>query len=121
MPKQFITHRFIYPVLTVLLIVTASYLGYFGARRIQNEALLQLLTKLFGSIYFLGMVLGPLFIWVVTTLRGASLLERILATLLIPFLWMTKGVLMHLESHPLLESLYWYFNPLYICADSKFK
>lgn len=114
MQKEKLSQRFFYPVFSVILIVSISYFGYYGARRIPNEELLQMLTKLFGSIYFFGMVLGPLYIWVVTTLRGASLTERLLATLFIPFLWMTKGVIAHLESHPALESLYWYYNPLYI-------
>jgi hypothetical protein len=114
MNKEKFSRRFLFPILMVLFIVSTSYFGYYGARQIPNENILLLLTKLFGSIYFLGMVIGPLYIWVVATLRGASLTERVLATLLIPFLWMTKGVINHLGSHPVLESLYWYFNPLYI-------
>jgi uncharacterized membrane protein YjjP (DUF1212 family) len=60
------------------------------------------------------MVIGPLYIYITTYLRGASLLERLLATMIIPFLWMTKGVIELASSHPISESLYWYFNPLYL-------
>jgi hypothetical protein len=47
-------------------------------------------------------------------LRGTPLGWRILLTALPLFLWMTKDVLVLLESHPILECLYWYFNPLTI-------
>ena len=43
-----------------------------------------------------------------------SLGNRILAASLVPFLWMTKDVLALMGSHPIVESLYWYFNPLTI-------
>jgi hypothetical protein len=106
--------RVLYPVVSVLLVAGISYFGYYGSRRIGIELLRQVLAAVSGTIYFLSIFFGPLFIFVTTYLRGASLRERVLASLAIPFLWMTKDVLLLMESHPFLECLYWYFNPLNI-------
>ena len=34
------------------------------------------------------------------------------ASSLVPFLWMTKDVVVMMAAHPIVESLYWYLNPL---------
>ena len=107
-------YRTLTPLLAVALIAGISYLGYFGARGMANAALGQGLATAFGALYFLAMILGPPYIYVTAYLRAAAPRERILAALLIPFLWMTKDVLVMVESHPFLESLYWYLNPMYI-------
>ena len=59
------------------------------------------------SIFF-----GALYIYTDCHVRGVPLGRRIVAASLIPFLWMTKDVLVMIGSHPIAESLYWYFNPL---------
>jgi hypothetical protein len=98
----------------VFIIALLSYIIYYGARSIENQTLHQPLALLFGTIYFLSIFFGPLFIYTSTYLQGASLTKRILVTGAIPFLWMTKDVILLMESHPFLECLYWYFNPLTI-------
>jgi hypothetical protein len=100
------------PLLTVFLLALISYLVYHGSRRIENQTAQQILALLFGTIYFFSIFFGPLYIYTYGYLHGVSLLGRILACSLIPFLWMTKDVLALTESHPLLECLYWYLNPL---------
>jgi len=102
------------PILSVLVLALISYLIYYGSRRIENQSLRQILTAGFGTLYFLSIFFGPLYIYTVTYLRGAPLSSRLLASSAIPFLWMTKDVLVMMESHPFLESLYWYLNPMYI-------
>jgi hypothetical protein len=100
------------PLLAVFLIALVSYLIYYGSRRIENQQVHQTLSFLFGTIYFLSIFFGPLYIYTYGYLHGVSLPGRILAASLIPFLWMTKDVILLIGSHPFLECLYWYGNPL---------
>jgi hypothetical protein len=106
--------RYISPVLTLFVVALVSYLGYYGARRLGSDTARLALTTLSGTVYFLSIFFGPLYVYTLTHLRGAPLRGRILAMLLIPFIWMSKDVLVMSQSHPLIECLYWYLNPLYI-------
>jgi len=107
-------HRILEPVIVIFFLAALSYMGYFGSRSLENDTLRLYLATATGGVYFMCLSLGPLVIFTITTLKGASLAERILASLAIPFIWMTKDVILLTQSHPLLESLYWFFNPLYI-------
>jgi len=100
------------PLLSVIFLALISYLIYYVSRRIGNQPVQQILAALFGTIYFCCIFFGPLYLYIQGYLRDLSLPGRILASSIIPFLWMTKDVLLLTESHPFLECLYWYFNPL---------
>ena len=106
------TRQLIKPVLMLFIVALLSYIIYYGSRQITNPNLHQALAVIFGTIYFLSIFFGPLFIYTYTYINGISLGKRILAAGFIPFLWMTKDVFLLMESHPFLECLYWYFNPL---------
>ena len=100
------------PVLIVFLLALVSYLVYYGSRLIENQAIHQSLAAAFGTVYFVTIFFGPLYIFTDCYVRAVPLGRRIVAAGLIPFLWMTKDVLEAMGSHPIVESLYWYFNPL---------
>jgi hypothetical protein len=100
------------PVLLVFFLALVSYFVYYGSRLIENQALHQPLAAAFGAIYFLTIFFGPLYVYADGYVRGAPLGLRIFAASLVPFLWMTKDVLVAMGSHPIAESLYWCFNPL---------
>jgi hypothetical protein len=102
------------PLVIVLSVAVISYLGYYNARYARPEWIHQALATFSGAIYFACIILGPLYIYCSAYLHGASLAGRIVVTGLVPFIWMTKDVLVILESHPLIECLYWYFYPLNI-------
>jgi hypothetical protein len=104
----------ILPIMSLLLVATVSFLGYFGSRYIDSDAVHQLMAKVFGTAYFLSIAFGTLYIFTTGYIRGVSLAGRILASFVVPFIWMSKEVLRLTESHPILECLYWYFNPLNI-------
>lgn len=114
MQQQTFFRRFILPVVPVLAIAVISHFGYFGSRHVESDGLPSVMAGLFGTTYFLSIAFGSLYVFTVGYLRGASLPERILASALTPFLWMTKEVLLLTHSHPLIESLYWYVSPLHI-------
>lgn len=102
------------PVAFVIFLAVFSYLGYYNAHNIKVDWLHQALAFFSGAVYVVCIFLGPFYIYIITYLKDISLPRRILAACLLPFLWMTKDVLIILESHPLHECLYWYFNPLNI-------
>jgi uncharacterized membrane protein YjjP (DUF1212 family) len=100
------------PLLSVFLLALISYLIYYGSRRMANQPVQQALAAVFGTTYFLAIFFGALYIYTCAYLRGVRLPGRILASILVPFLWITKDVILLTESHPFVECLYWYFNPL---------
>ena len=102
------------PTLTVFAIALISFIAYFGSRHVDNDFIHQSLAAIFGTTYFLSIAFGALFIYTTAYIRGASLYERIILCFIVPFLWMSKEVLRLTESHPLIECLYYYFNPLNI-------
>jgi hypothetical protein len=104
--------RTIVPVLTVFIVMGVSFVGYFGSRHLDGGPVQQWMACFFGTTYFLSIAFGALYVFAASRLRGAGLLQCILASLINPLIWMTKEVLRLSESHPFLESLYWYFNPL---------
>ena len=107
-------NRALYPVLIVLLVMTVSHFGYFGSRRVDDQTIRSLMAAFFGTVYFGSVALGALYVFTTAYVRGASPFERILASLVTPLVWMTKEVIRLTESHPLVECLYWYLNPLNI-------
>ena len=106
--------RVAFPVLIVAGIALASGLVYFASRGLERSMLHTAVASLSGLAYFLAVSFGPLYVFAATRLRGSSVCEGVLASWVTPFLWMTKEVLIRTESHPFIESLYWYLNPLNI-------
>ena len=100
------------PVLWVFVVMSLSYAGYFGSRHLSDGLIQQWMACFFGTTYFLSIAFGTLYVYTSAQLRGVNLLQRVLASLVNPLIWMIKEVLRLTESHPFLESLYWFFNPL---------
>mgnify|MGYP001823425500 FL=1 len=89
-----------------------SWLIYEHSAEIGSEPAQELVAKLSGSAYFLAVAFGAFYVYLVASLDDLPLLYRAIAALTTPFLWMTKECVRLLESHPLLECLYYYANPL---------
>jgi hypothetical protein len=102
------------PICAVFVLAILSYIIYYESRHIENRNLHSFLATFFGTTYFLSIFFGPFYIFTSAYVQRIPLMKRILAAILIPFLWMTKDVVLLMESHPFLECLYWYFNPLTI-------
>lgn len=100
------------PAGVIFAVMAVSFAGYFGSRQVPHAGLHQMMALVFGTTYFLSVAFGPLYVFTVTTLRGVPLPGRVLATFINPAIWMTKEVLRLTESHPFVEALYWYCNPL---------
>ncbi len=112
MENKAVFNRSILPAILTLCLTIGSMVAYFNLRPYGNEAGFQTLVKVAGIAYFISVAFGTLFVFSMSYIGGAALRERILASLVVPFFWMTKEVIRITESHPISESLYWYFNPL---------
>ncbi len=118
MERPTFKHRFINPVLSVFIVTAISFIGYFGSQHLENNALHQIIAKISGTTYFLSVAFSTLYIFTIGYIRNASMTERILASFIVPSIWMTKEVMRLSFSHPALESIYWYLNPLNIWLTS---
>lgn len=87
-----------------------SHLGYSAS----GAAGLAPLATLFGTTYFLSIAIGAVYVYASSYSAGAPLQTRAAASLITPFVWATAGCAALLESHPPLECLYFYLNPLNI-------
>lgn len=114
MDGRSLTSRVAFPVLTVAGIALVSGLIYFASGGMERSVLHTVTASLSGLAYFLAISFGPLYVYAATRLRGSSIPEAVLVSSITPFLWMTKEVFLLTESHPLIECLYWYLNPLNI-------
>jgi hypothetical protein len=106
--------RSVIPVIIVLMTAIASMSIYFLLRSLGNEPGYRYIVKLAGILYFVSVAFGTLFVFTSSYIGGAPMKERLIASAVTPFFWMTKEVLLLIESHPFSECLYWYFNPLNI-------
>lgn len=112
MNRQSVLRRTGLPVLLVFIVAAVSMTGYFNVRGMEGGAWQSTLTWLLGAVYFIAVAFGTLFVYTSAAVGGAGMRERILGSAIVPFVWMTKEVLRLTESHPFIECLYWYLNPL---------
>ena len=114
MEKQGFAKRVLYPVAILSAVMSASWIVYNVAWRLDNGTLYRAFAAISGTILFLSVTFGALFIYPTAYFRGASPKERILASLVSPFIWMTKESVRLYISYSFAECLYYYFNPLNI-------
>jgi hypothetical protein len=114
MEKQTFRKRFVSPVLVVFSIMAVSWCIYNLSWQLESNTMHQRLALIFGTLYFISVLFGPIVVYIWAYSRGATLGERILASAINPFLWATKECLRLLTSFTIFESLYYYFNPLSI-------
>lgn len=123
MEKQSFKRRFLSPLLILFAVMAGSWVVYNLAWRLGVPSLHRILAFGSGTLLFLSVSLGALFVYSLAYFRGASLGERVLASLVIPFLWATKECIRLYVSFSFLECLYYYLNPLNlwllfgICAE----
>ena len=104
--------RTLVATVTVLCVAVLSWSVYELSASIGNAFAHELVAKISGTAYFLAVAFGAFFVYVAASLDDAPLSHRIIAALTTPFLWMTKECVRLFESHPLVECLYYYVNPL---------
>jgi len=96
----------------VLCAAVLSFLVYESSASIRNELVHELVARLSGTVYFLTVAFGAFYVYLAASLDDVPLTHRVAAALATPLLWMTKESVRLFESHPLVECLYYYLNPL---------
>jgi len=112
MERQRFTKRTLFPATLVFAVMAVSWAGYYVSRRLEADFLRQLLAGVFGTTWFISVAFGAMYVYIVSSLRGASKKESILASAVTPFIWMTKECAKLYTSYDLLQCLYYYLNPL---------
>ncbi len=102
------------PVFYVFIVMAGSWALYNVAWRINNDAIHQVIANISGTLLFLSVTFSTFLIYPMVYMRGGSLGERIIASLINPFLWATKECIRLYISFTPLECLYYYLNPLNI-------
>jgi N-acetylglucosamine-6-sulfatase len=104
--------RTLLATLTVLCAAALSFAVYELSASIGNAFAHELVAKLAGTAYFLAVAFGSFYVYLAASLDDAPFAHRVIGALATPFLWMTKECVRLFESHPLVECLYYYVNPL---------
>ena len=105
MKKQKFLKRFISPVLIVFFVMVLSFIIYNLAWRLESDAIHRPIAFISGITLFLSVALGTFVVYPMAYFRGASLIERIIASLINPFLWATKEIIRVTASYTVTESL----------------
>ena len=106
--------RFVFPLLPLLFLMICSWIVYNLAWRLDNHSVHRTLALVSGTLLFLSVACGAAIVYPLAFFRGASLKERIIASSVVPFIWMTKECVRLFISFSFLECLYYYMNPLNI-------
>jgi hypothetical protein len=101
-------------MLSLLLLMTCSWVIYNLAWRLDNHLIHRLLALVSGTLLFLSVAFGAVIVYSLAYFRGASLRERVIASSITSFIWMTKECARLYISFSLPECLYYYFNVLNI-------
>ncbi len=92
----------------------ASAILYDQSWRIDNDAVHQWTAYLAGIVLFLSIGFGPLYVYPRAFFRGASLAERVLASLATPVVWNIKEIIRVSRIFTWGESVYYGLNPLFL-------
>lgn len=114
MERQSLIRRAVMPAATVLIVMLASLILYNHSWRIDNDAIHQLTAYVSGLVLFVSIGFGPLYAYPKAFFRGASAMERILASLATPVVWDLKEILRVSEYFTWGESLYYGLNTIFL-------
>ncbi len=114
MEKRSFVKRFVNPILIVFVLMSISWIGYNLSWRLDNDTVHHLLADVFGTLLFLSITFGVIVVYSTAFFRGASLLERVIASFVNPVIWVIKEVFRMFTSFSVTESLYFALNPLVV-------
>jgi len=102
----------LFPAAAVLAIMSASWIVYSLAWRLNAGSLHHMLAAISGTLLFVSVTFGALYVYPAMYFRGASLSLRVAACFVNPFIWMTKECARLYISYSFAECVYYYLNPL---------
>jgi hypothetical protein len=85
--------RFINPILIVFVVMSISWIGYNLSWRLDNDTVHRLLADIFGTLLFVSITFGVVVVYSMAFFRGASLLEKVIASFVNPVIWVIKEVI----------------------------
>jgi len=106
--------RVLQPVAVLLILMLASWGVYNLSWRVDNRLVHQVIASISGTVLFVSVTFGVVFIYPMMYFRGASVKERVLASFITPLAWATKESIRLYISFSVAECLYYYLNPLNI-------
>ncbi len=114
MAKMGFMRRFVGPVGSTFLVTALSYACYMLSPKIPGYTLFRIVAVISGVVLFISLGLGTLYVYPALFRRGAPVAERIVGSLVTPFLWMTKEVVIIGGVYTAGEALYYYLNPIHL-------
>ncbi len=112
MHKERFFTRLVSPVLLVFIFTAVSWSIYMLSPEIPNYSLYQIVAVVSGIVLFISLGFGALYVYYFAHVRGARPVERIIAALISPVIWMTKEVVVIATVYTIPEALYYYLNPV---------
>jgi hypothetical protein len=106
--------RLVIPVGSVLAIVLVTSLIYEISWEYKDSQLLYSMFSVLTVLMFISIFFPAFFIYPYTYFKGATPLERVIASLIPLFIWMGKEILRISSVFSVGESLYFGLNPIFI-------
>jgi hypothetical protein len=104
--------RVFLPAAAVFVVMSASWIIYTLAWQLASSSLHQPLATISGTLLFVSVTFGALYVYSAMYFKGAPPSLRIAVCFVNPFLWMTKECARLYISYSFAECLYYYLNPL---------
>ena len=110
MKRSSLTNRFLDPLLLALIVMVASRIAYLHSYRIDDQAIYHSVAVLSGMVQFASIVLVAALVYPVAYFRGATLVERVIASSTNLAVWVCIDAYHVSEAFGCLESLYYGVN-----------
>ena len=110
MQRSSFADRFLAPLLLALTVMLVSRAVYLNACRIDSQALYHAVAVIAGTVQFASILLVAMFVYPLTYFRGATALERVIASSTNLAVWVGIDAYNVSEAFPWLESIYYGVN-----------
>lgn len=108
--------RFVLPSAIVLVMYILLHTLYFESWKIDNRAVQYYVGFVSGLMLFFFIGFNSLVVYMVIYFKGASVYERILASLLVQIVWIGKELVRVSEFFTFGETIYYMFNSAFLLA-----
>ena len=119
MKRSSLTNRFLGPLLLALIVMVASRIAYLHSHRIDDQAIYHSVAVFSGMVQFASIVLVATLVYPVAYFRGATLVERVIASSTNLAVWVCTDAYHVSEAFGFLESLYYGVNIAFILFSWK--
>jgi hypothetical protein len=114
MQKQSFARRWVTPTATVFLTMVVTGLIYQFAWRIPHEGTSRAVSAIIAVPFFLSIGFGVLIVYPMAFFRGATVAERITASLFTPVAWILKEIFRVTAFFSIGESIYFGLHQLFL-------